>query len=199
MRKLLLVDACVRGEESRTLRLARRLLDGCTGENVTLEVVDLQALRLAPMDREMLDRRSALLAGKAFGDDAFQLARQFAAADAVVIAAPFWDLSFPSFLRVYLERLCVTGLTFHYSPEGIPLGDCAAGRLVLVTTRGGYVGPDGSPDLASPYLQALCQLFGIGRFHCLAAEGLDIVGNQPEVILSQAMAEADRLAEAFWQ
>lgn len=199
MKRLLFVNVCLRQEESRTLRLARRLLEGCAGAEIRVETLELQALALSPLDRTGLERRNALLAEGATDDPAFDLARQFARADAVVIAAPFWDLSFPSLLRVYLERLCVTGLTFHYSPEGVPLGDCLARRLVLVTTRGGYVGPKGSPDLACPYLESLCALFGIPRFHCLAAEGLDIVGNDPEAILAQAMAGADALARDFWR
>jgi len=37
----------------------------------------------------------ALIAAGSFDDPMFALARQFAAADEVVIAAPLWDLSFP--------------------------------------------------------------------------------------------------------
>ena len=198
MKRLLFVDACVRRAESCTRRLAQALLDGCTGPDVQCETVDLSTLDLRPLDAETLDLRNRLLAEHALDHPLFAPARQFALADAVLVAAPFWDLSFPSVLRVYLERLCVTGLTFHYSPEGIPIGDCKAGRLVLVTTRGGYTGPQGSPDLACPYLTSLAALFGIPRFDCLAAEGLDIVGNDPEAILRQAQGQARQMAETFW-
>ena len=103
-------------------------------------------------------------------------------------------------VRNYLERVCVTGLTFHYTPEGRPVGDCAMQRFVYVTTRGGYV-DDSDPvliDHASSYLNSLCRLLSSGRFDTLAAQGLDIVGNDPETLLAQAEAEADRMAAAFW-
>ena len=113
MKRLLFVDACVRRAESRTRRLAQALLDGCTGPDVQCETVDLSTLDLRPLDAETLDLRNRLLAEHALDHPLFAPARQFALADAVLVAAPFWDLSFPSVLRVYLERLCVTGLTFH--------------------------------------------------------------------------------------
>ena len=55
-----------------------------------------------------------------YRDPLFRYAKQFAQAADIVVAAPYWDLSFPSILKVYLEQICVTGLTFQYTPEGIP-------------------------------------------------------------------------------
>ena len=48
----------------------------------------------------------------------FRYARQFAAADKIVIAAPLWDLSFPAQLKVYLENIYVTGIVTKYSDAG---------------------------------------------------------------------------------
>lgn len=198
MKKLLIVDACVRGAESRTRRLAARLIAAAAGPDVQTETVALPLPGLTPLDAEALARRNALLDACAFGHPDFALARAFRDADGVILAAPFWDLSFPSALRVYLERLCVTGLTFHYEADGACVGDCRAARLVYVTTRGGLTGPGASPDLAQPYLRALAQMLGIGRFDCLAAEGLDLVGADAEALLAAAGREADALGAAFW-
>ena len=46
-------------------------------------------------------------------------ARQFRDADIVVIAAPYYDLSFPSALKNYLEAICCVGLTFYYDENEI--------------------------------------------------------------------------------
>ena len=59
----------------------------------------------------------------------FELARQFAAADQIVIAAPYWDLSFPAALKQYFEQINVLGITFAYTPEGVPKGLCRARKL----------------------------------------------------------------------
>ena len=44
-------------------------------------------------------------------------AKQFAGADTIVIAAPFWDLSFPAILKTYIENIYVTGIVSRYSKK----------------------------------------------------------------------------------
>lgn len=200
MKTLLFVDACMRGENSRTLRLAKQLVHAVSGADVQLQTVSLPALALAPLDADALAQRDVLCAEQQFTHPALAQAWQFKHADAVILAAPFWDLSFPSLLRVYLEHLCVCGLTFHYDAHGQIQGDCAPQRMVYVTTRGGYVDPSNpaTTDHAQPYLRSLCAMLGVPRFDCLSADGLDIQGNDAQALLCVAQAQADRLAETFW-
>ena len=198
MKKVLFVDGCIRGKDSRTLRLARRLVSRIPDADI--EVLQLPALRLTPYSATEIAERDALSAAGAFDAPFFALANQFKAADAVVLACPFWDLSVPSMVRCYLERLCVTGLTFHYGSDNYPAGDCHLQRFVYVTTRGGIVDNQDPilTDHASAYLLSLCKLLSHGQFDTLAAEGLDIVGNDAEALLSQAETVADQMAENFW-
>lgn len=71
---------------------------------------------------------------------------------------------------------------------------------MYVTTRGGYVNNDDPAlaDHASAYLQSLCKLLSNGRFDTLAAEGLDIFGNDADALLHAAEAQADSMAAQFW-
>ncbi|WP_125140170.1 NAD(P)H-dependent oxidoreductase [Clostridium transplantifaecale] len=198
MKKFLFVDCCIRGEESRTKELAGCLVDGLENrQGIELETVRLMECDLKPLDAGDVKLRNELIASGCFENPFFDLTRQFASADAIIIAAPFWDFSFPSLLRVYLERMCVSGMTFHYNEKGETVGDCRASRMVYVTTRGGYTGvmPAGYPDLAGEYMRALCQMLGIGRFDCLSAEGLDIYGNDAGAILNTAKERAACLLE----
>lgn len=71
-----------------------------------------------------------------FSNPYFNYAKQFARADEIILAAPYWDLSFPSIVKAYLESICVVGLTFSYSEKGIPVGMCNAKKLYYVTTSG---------------------------------------------------------------
>ena len=186
MEKILFVNACVR-PESRTLILARHILERLHGE---VEEVDLQQEPLLPLNRQRLEERDTLARQNNWAAPVFRHARQFAAADQIIVAAPYWDLMFPALLKIYMEAVTVCGLTFHYTPEGRPEGLCHARRLIYVTTAGGYTA---GKDFGFDYIRSLATSFyGIPEIHCCRAEGLDIWGNDPEAILAAAIAEADR-------
>lgn len=191
MKKVLYVDSCVNRETSRTERLAQALLERLDGPEVEIETLvledELEAGRLTPLTGEKSNKRMELSRAGDFVDSLFDYAKQFAAVDEVVIAAPYWDFSFPALLKIYFELLCAQGVTFVYSPEGIPTGMCNAKRAFYVTTVGGY---SGGWDYGYDQAKALCQLyFGIKDVRCFRAEGLDIVTNDPDAIMDDALAE----------
>ena len=145
-----------------------------------------------PLTYEQLEERNRLIAAGDFSAPLFQFARQFAEADEIVIAAPYWDLSFPSVLRIYLEHTTVTGLTFRYSETGVPVGLCKAKRLIYVTTAGG---PIGDRNFGFDYVEALAKTFyGIPQVLCFQAENLDIWGADVPGILENAAKEIQNSA-----
>ena len=198
MENLLFINACVRGERSRTLKLARRFLDAYRKAHPDTVITerDLCADRLPPQYPEVLAERDALWGAGKLDQPMFAPAWQFARADKIVIAAPFWDLCFPAILKIYLERITVTDITFGYDEQGAMVGLCRASRLLLITTRGGNYA--GTPlEMGTPMLRALCVMYGIPEFQCLDAEGLDDVRRDKEAILADAARRADALAEVF--
>ena len=193
--KLLFVDCCIsqRGKDSRTRRLADAFLaafrekwPGADVETVTPETL----LALRPFDAEMLNERDALASVGAWDAPVFDLARQFRAADAIVAAAPFWDMSFPAALRTYIEYISANGLTYHYDENGCH-GDCKARRLVYLTS-GGDVERENSVGVV--YWRQLAGMFGIPRFDYVFAGGLDALPDQAPELLESARALAERLA-----
>jgi FMN-dependent NADH-azoreductase len=121
-----------------------------------------------------------------FFDPIFDLAKQFAAADVIVIAAPYWDLMFPAVVKTYFENITVSGITFRYSDQGRPESLCRAKELHYVTTSGGFIGEN---DFGFSYVQALARnFFGIAQIHRYTAEGLDIFGADVEKIMCEAKA-----------
>ena len=117
----------------------------------------------------------------------FSLGRDFASADTIVIAAPYYDLSFPAMLKQYFEQINVLGLTFTYSEAGVPTGLCKAKKLYYITTAGG---PILSDDYGFGYVKALANIFyGIRDVYQIKAEGLDIVGADVEAIHKAAGIE----------
>lgn len=190
MKKLLFVNACIRGEASRTLELSRFYIDGfivgekAAGRSWETEEICLEGLNdLKPLDSNELALRDRLLAERDFGHKMFDHAKKIIAADHVVIGAPYWDLQFPALLKIYLERCSVTGLTFIYNDEGIPAGKCRADSLMYITTSGS---PIGDMNFGYDYVCGLCRLFGIPKTYFASAEGLDIIGNNPAKIMTDA-------------
>ena len=181
-RPVLFINACVR-EGSRTRRLAEKLLEKL---NSPYEEVRLDEAVFPVVDEAFLQRRDRLIADRDLRDPAFDLARQFSEAETIVIAAPFWDLSFPAALKQYLEQINVVGITFRYTQEGIPEGLCRAKRLFYVTTAGGCYVPE---EFGFGYVRALSQnYYGIRDVRKIEAVGLDIDGADVEGILIAAEA-----------
>ena len=194
MKEVLLVDCCVRREQSRTARLARAFVGGLDETRFSVSVIRPDEERMRPLTGESLRERDRLLAEGALDRPRFDYARQFAAADTVVMAAPFWDLSFPAILKVYIENISVEGITFRTAEDGLH-GLCRGRHLILLTTRGGYY--EGTAmDQASAYLSAMKEFFGFGQYICVAAEGLD-TGADPEPLVAKAEAEARALAASL--
>lgn len=201
MPELLFVNACIRGERSRTLRLARTFLADWAAKHPEYLITErnLCDQRLQPQYPEVLAERDELWSAGRLDQPMFQPARQFAAADRIVVAAPFWDLDFPAVLKIYLERISVTGITFGYDDRGAMKGLCRAEKLLFVTTRGGYysAGPAAWMEMGARHMEALCAMYGIPAFSCLCAEGLDDVRNDKEALMAEAEARARALAEEF--
>ena len=177
----LFINACVR-RESRTKRLADWLLAKWDEPITELRLADLE---FEMTTEEYLTRRDRLIEEKKFDDPMFTLAKQFASADRIVIAAPYWDLSFPAVLKQFLEKINVPGITFYYTPEGIPKGLCRAVELVYVSTAGGLFVPE---EFGFGYVKALAQnYYGIEDVRLVEANGLDLDGANPEEILRNSM------------
>ncbi len=184
---VLFINACVR-EQSRTKVLADHLLKKL---NEDYEEVKTFELDFPVMDDGFLSRREEAVSEGFFEDPCLKLARQFAAADKIVIAAPYWDLSFPSSLKCYIEQINVTGVTFEYSPEGIPTGLCKAKELYYVTTSGGTILSD---EYGFGYVKSLAEdFYQIPKIVQIKAEGLDIDGTDVDAILEEAKKKIDHL------
>ena len=184
-RNILLLNACVR-EGSRTLRLAKRVLAHLDG-NVT--EIDLEREALRPLTSKTLAEREAILQSGDFEAPMLRYARTFAAADEIVVAAPYWDLSFPAAVKTFFEHVTVTGVTFSYGEDGRPVGHCRAKRLFYVMTAGGPILP---PNHGFAYVRDLASMFyGIPETVLFTAELLDVVGADVEKALRDAEGEIE--------
>ena len=192
VKQALYINCCIRGEQSRTRRLAEAFF-AALSKDWQVTAVNLMEEDLRPLDGESLAARDALLLAGRTDAPWFDRARQLAKADLIVIAAPFWDMSFPALLKVYIENVSVEGVTFRSTPEGLE-GLCKAERCVFLTTRGGAYPAEDPMEQAVPYLRAIQKFFGIGALACVAADGLDLDGSVAESLVAEAQARAKALA-----
>ena len=178
---ILFVNACVR-ENSRTRQLAEALLSETKEEICEVKVADID---FPAVNEAFLKKRDSLIENAKWDDPLFDLARQFASADTIIIAAPYWDLSFPSCLKQYFEQINVLGITFEYSADGQPVPKCKANKLCYVTTAGGAYVPE---EFGFGYVKALAHgFYGIDDVQLIKATGLDIYGADVKEIMRKAI------------
>ena len=190
--RLLNVDACCR-EDSRTRILERAFLEAYTAlrPEAAVKTVRLDDLGLRPLTGKAEEARSRRIDSGQLDGPEFDLARDFARADLIVISAPYWDFAFPASLKVYIEHICVRTMTFVYRGD-LPVGLCRAEHLVYLTTAGS---PIGGNNFGGDYIRGVTRgLLGVKQFHQVSAEGLDLLNADVEGIMAAACREARALA-----
>ena len=176
----LFINCCVR-KESRTLVLAQEVMSRIGKEFKEIRVEDLG---LSPLTEEDIEVRTRLVEEGKLNDPRLALSKEFAEAETIVIAAPYWDLTFPSLLKLYLERIYVIGIVSQYDEQGNPHGLCKGKKLYFVTTAGGPYDPRFSYDYVR---ELVTHYFGIAETRLVAASLMDVVGVDPDAQLKDAM------------
>ena len=168
MDKLIIIDACVREDESRTRRIAEPVISALSKR------YEVTRYNLPEMDR-LTPRDPVLFKERGEGDIpawAVQAAKDIADADRILIAAPFWDMSFPAALKCFFEQTSLFDITFTDNGKTC-IGLCKAPKVLFITTRGMEI-PTGDPrEQATPYLKALGSLWNLGELTTIAAWNMD--------------------------
>lgn len=178
-------------EDSRTKGLAEYMLSKLGNEH-NVKKIKLTEENIPPLDIETLIRRTNLADEMNFDDPVFYYAKDYTNADMILIAAPFWDLSFPAVLKLYIEAINIPNLVFKYDEEGNAIGLCQADRIVYITTAGGKI----DNEYGYEYIKTLAKKYH-GIKHCdkIQAENLDIINAKVEEELAKARKKIDNLVE----
>lgn len=180
MKKIIFINACVRGNDSRTLKIASSIL-----KDIEVEEIDLNKLNLSPYNLA----NNPVMHGV---DSTFiEISKRIANSDGVIIATPFWDMSFPSLLKVFLEKISLLDIMF--IDDGVTCkGIAKCPFMFYITTRGMNI-PDGDHlEQATPYLKALCELWGIKEFDYVSAHNLDYSSNE---VIEKKINEAIKIGK----
>lgn len=183
---VLFIDATNR-LESRTLKLANYLINKLDDKEV--KHINLYDIDIPTFDSKLSEVRTRFNNMGFYDHKMYDLAKDFIKADLIVIAAPYYDLSFPAILKKYIEAVSVVGLTYSYNQDGIPIGLAKANTLYYITTSGGKVLDD---SFGFGYIDSLCTvLFGIKRCVYYKAECLDLFGANVEEILDKVKKQIE--------
>lgn len=201
MKKVLYIKANAKPNElSRTFKISDNFIKYYQENNPNDEIITLD-LYQENINFLTFDDINNLFAPKnetSKNHPVLKYAYQFADADKYIISAPMWNLSIPAILKAYIDYICVTGITFKYTENG-PVGLCQNKKAVIITTTGGEysVEPGASFEIGTRYLKTLLNFFGITDITTITAEKLDIIGEDVEEIMKEAIKTAEEVAKEF--
>lgn len=191
MKKLFYVDACLR-EGSNTKKIADVIINELSNK-YEIETVSLSECSFPVVGNDILNDR----ANGIVPEEYVTMAKKLAAADRLVIASPFWDMSFPSALKVFLENMSLFNVTFA-SSEKECYGLCKAEKVLYITTRGMNISTGDEMEQATPYIKAIGKLWGLGDLHVISAQDMDYsTEEQKAVKVQNAINEGLKLCETF--
>ena len=201
MSKVLYIKANVKPEgQSRTFRVSDKFIEEYKLQNPEDEIVTLD------LYEENIDFLKGEDLAAVFGpknDESrnhpiLKYAYQFAEADKYVVAAPMWNLNIPAILKAYIDYVSVTGITFKYTANG-PVGLCEGKKAVHIVSRGGEYseGPAAMFEMGDRYLKTIFAFFGITDFTTISADKVDVIGEDVEAIVENAIKKAQATAREF--
>ena len=180
---ILQIDASINGDKSASRAISRALADQLAGSRPDRTIV-YRDLAANPLPHLTLD---------AFADSS--ALDEFLAAETVVIGAPMYNFTLPTQLKAWIDRIMVAGKTFQYTANG-PEGLAKGKRVIIGLARGGFYN-EGSPAAAlehlETYLRGIFNFIGIEP-EFVAADGLNISGEQRDSSIKQALGDTVRLA-----
>ena len=193
MKKLVVINACVRQADSRTLRIAEPVIRALSGR------YEITRFNLPEMEG-IVPLTPSLFAERGRGEIpawALEAARAIAAADRILIAAPFWDMSFPSVLKAFFEQVSLFDVTFTDTGSTCK-GLCRSPKVLYITTRGMDIPTGDLREQATPYLRALGSLWNLGELTTIAACNMDYLTVEAiEAVISDCIAQGLALAKTW--
>lgn len=125
-------------------------------------------------------------------------AYQFVEADKYIFAEPLWNLGIPAILKAYIDYICVTSITFKYTAEGA-VGLCQGKKAVNITTRGGDYSSGFAAELemGDKYLKTILGFMGVTDYTTIAANQMDVIGQDVDALVAKAIDDAKKIAKEF--
>lgn len=195
---ILQINASARREGANSTRIADALVARLRSANpdATLTVRDLARQPHPALDEAALtalftpaEQRSPAQTARVALDDA--LIAEVQAADALVIGAPMYNFGVSVQLKIWIDAIARTGVTFRYTANG-PEGLLKGKKVYVVLARGGRY-RDAGTDTQAPYLKTVFNFLGMTEVEFIYAEGLNMGPDAAQ----QGFAEAEAAMAAL--
>lgn len=192
MNKLVYIDACIRDDASRTKKIASPIVEELK-KKYDVTTLAINELKLDIVQKDLINKR---LNGD-IPEYVMNWAETIRDADRVVIAAPFWDMSIPSALKVFIELCSILNVTFN-SDDKTCFGNCKSQKVLYITTRGMNIPTRDKLDQGTSYLEALSFLWGLGEVIVVSAQNMDYVTEtEIEEKINSAIKEGLEICKDF--
>ena len=122
--------------------------------------------------------------------------QEFLAADVLVVGAPMYNFGIPSQLKAWIDRVTVAGKTFRYTEQG-PEGLAGGKKVIVISSRGGFFGPDtpaAAFDHQETYIRTLFGFLGVTDLSFVRAEGVALGAAERHKAIESAKDQVTRLA-----
>ncbi|WP_297422042.1 FMN-dependent NADH-azoreductase [Clostridium sp.] len=184
-------------EQSRTFKISDRFIEEYKVNNPSDEitVLDLYKENINFIKPEDLEAIFGPKNEESRNHPILKYAYQFSEADKYVIAAPMWNLSIPSILKAYIDYISMVGITFKYTESGA-VGLLENKKAVYIASRGGSYS-ETPYEMDGIYLREILGFFGVKDIKTIAAEKLDVQGEDVNKILEDTINKAKEEAKNF--
>ncbi|MDR3552066.1 MAG: NAD(P)H-dependent oxidoreductase [Clostridia bacterium] len=213
MKKLLYITASTKPESSSVSKQAGR--DFLTRfharhSDYETEELDLYGVDLPEPDYRFYSGWCELVSGPEYDalnetdrhsvDEMNRLCAQFQAADAYVIAAPMWSMSFPSRLKQYLDCIMLNQRLIRLSPNGVDgLLDDKEREMLYIQSSGGVYPKliDWKFNYGVNYCHDLFKRLGVKHFYKVLIQGTDMTDIGPAKALACSQQDFCEVLEKF--
>ena len=201
MSNILIIQSSISGQQSVSRALVNETVARLLEANPDARVVvrDLGSHPVPHLDANSLAGVRGVpvtqteLATRALSD---ALIAELRAADTVVIGAPMYNLSIPTPLKAWIDRVAVAGKTFQYTATG-PEGLLKGKKAFIASARGGVYSA-GSPAAAlehqESYLIGLLAFLGVTDVQVVRAEGMAFGPEAKEAAIAHALEDIAAIA-----
>ncbi|MFM5893353.1 MAG: FMN-dependent NADH-azoreductase [Novosphingobium sp.] len=184
---ILHIDSSITGENSASRTLSAAIVSELVADQPDAQIA-YRDLVAQPLDH--------LTLGEFGTPGALEVMAQFKAADTIVLGTGMYNLSVPSQLKAWFDRIMIAGETFKYTESG-PQGLAGGKRVIVALARGGFYGAESGArdfEFAERYIASVFDFIGVTDIRFIIAEGIAVGPEQR----AAAVADAHRqIAELF--